>query len=112
MPAEPDRKNAPVFVLVNLIVKDASVYRQYEKGFFPKLKEFGGSFVTYDDAPEHLEGTSPRAGRIIIFTFPTEDHFRRWWADPEYQALSDHRRNGCEQVFITLVHGLPPRPTA
>lgn len=39
-----------VYIVVNLHVTDAGAYRQYEKGFFPLLKRYGGEFVTYDDA--------------------------------------------------------------
>jgi uncharacterized protein (DUF1330 family) len=79
---------------VNLHVTDAAVYRQYERGFFPLLKKYGGEFVTYDDAAFTLEGTSPRTGRMIISKFPSEAQARAWYADPEYHALSEHRRAG------------------
>ena len=99
----------PAFMLANLVVKDAFEYRQYEKGFFPILKRYGGEFVTYDDAPDTFEGAAPRQGRMIIFKFPDEDMARRWFADPDYQALSEHRRAGTQLEFMTLVRGLPPR---
>ncbi len=105
-----DRENVSVFIVANLIVKDRDEYHKYEKGFFPLLKKHGGSFVTYDDEHETLEGIAPRTGRMVIFSFPTEEHARQWWADPEYQTLSQHRRAGCEMQFVTLVRGLPSRP--
>lgn len=101
--------DVPVFIVVNLVVKNVEGYRTYEKGFFPLLKRHNGNFVTYDDNPSHLEGVSPRSGRMIIFSFPSETVAQQWWADPDYQKLSDHRRAGCEMQFVTLVHGLPPR---
>ncbi len=101
--------NIPVFMLVNLIVKDAAEYRQYEKGFFPILKRYGGEFVTYDDAPDTFEGVAPRSGRMIIFKFPSEGMARQWYADPQYEALSEHRRAGTQLEFLTMVRGLPPR---
>ena len=99
----------PVYLVVNLEVTDADTYRLYEKGFFPMLKKHGGRFITFDDKPDTLEGASPRDGRMIIFQFPSEEQARAWYADPEYQALSEHRRAGTELQFLTLVHGLPPR---
>jgi hypothetical protein len=30
-------------------------------------------------------------------------------AEPDYQALCEHRREGTDMQFLTLVHGLPPR---
>jgi uncharacterized protein (DUF1330 family) len=99
----------PVYMVVNLAVTDADEYRKYEKGFFGILKKYGGEFVTFDDKPITLEGDAPRAGRMIIFKFPSEQAATDWYADADYQALSQHRRAGTKLEFLTLVHGLPPR---
>lgn len=99
----------PVYIVANFTIHDAATYRMYEKGFFPLLKRYGGEFVTYDDSTETLEGKAPPPGRIVIFKFPSEAAAKSWWADPEYQALSEHRRGGTDGQFVTLVHGLPSR---
>jgi uncharacterized protein (DUF1330 family) len=99
----------PVYMVVNLSITDAEEYRKYEQGFFPILKRHGGEFITYDDNSVALEGESPRSGRMIIFTFPSEQAARDWWADEDYQTLSKHRRQGTEMEFLTMVHGRPPR---
>ena len=101
----------PVYAVVNLTVTDAATYRRYEKGFFPLLKTYGGEFITFDDAAFTLEGEAPRTGRMIIFKFPSEAQARAWYADPEYQALSGHRRAGTRLEFMTIVRGLAPRPS-
>ena len=101
--------DAPAYMLANLIVRDADEYRKYEKGFFPLLKRHGGEFVTFDDQTHTFEGSAAREGRVIIFKFPSEDHARRWYADPDYQALSAHRRAGTKLEFLTLVRGMAPR---
>lgn len=101
--------DVPVFLLANLVVQDATEYRKYEKGFFPLLKRYGGEFVTFDDAPHTFEGAAPRPGRVIVFKFPSEGQARSWYADPEYQALSEHRRAGTHLEFLTMVRGMAPR---
>jgi uncharacterized protein (DUF1330 family) len=101
--------DVPVFVLANFVVGDAEVYRKYEKGFFPILKRHGGEFFTYDDNSDTVEGSAPPEGRIVIFRFPSEEAARNWYADPEYQAISEHRRAGTSMRFLTFVHGLPAR---
>ena len=100
--------DVPVYMVVNLHVTNAEEYRVYEKGFFPLLKKYGGTFVTYDDQTYTFEGT-PREGRMIIFSIPSEEQARDWFADPDYQALSEYRRAGTDMQFLTMVHGLPPR---
>ncbi len=101
--------DVPVFMIVNLKITDKEEYRLYEKGFFGILKKHNGTFVTYDDNAVHLEGSDPREGRMIIFSFPSEKAGKDWFADAEYQALSEHRRAGTDMVSLTMVHGLPPR---
>jgi uncharacterized protein (DUF1330 family) len=100
---------APAYVIANFIVNDADEYRKYEKGFFPILKRHGGEFFTYDDSPLTFEGADPREGRVVMFMFPSEQAATEWYNDPDYQALSEHRRAGTDLKFITMVHGLPPR---
>ena len=52
--------DAPVFMLANLVVQDATEYRKYEKGFFPLLKRRGGELITYDDNPSTFQGSALR----------------------------------------------------
>ena len=99
----------PVYMIVNLTVTNADEYRSYEKGFFGFLKKYDGSFVTFDDNPITIEGVSPREGRMIIFSFPSEQAAKDWYADEEYQTLSEYRRAGTKLEFLTMVHGIPPR---
>lgn len=101
--------DTPVYILANLVIHDQDEYLKYEKGFFPLLKKHGGSFLTFDDNIKHLEGSEPRLGRIVIFQFPSEAAAETWYNDPDYQALSEHRRAGTELKSLTMVHGLPPR---
>ncbi|MDG2272709.1 MAG: DUF1330 domain-containing protein [Halioglobus sp.] len=101
--------DTPVYILANLVIHDQDEYLKYEKGFFPLLKKHGGSFLTFDDNIKHLEGSEPRLGRIVIFQFPSEAAAKTWYNDPDYQALSEHRRAGTELKSLTMVHGLPPR---
>ena len=72
-----------VYLIANLVVKDAATYRAYEKGFFPLLKRYDGEFVTYDDAPHTFEGVAPLPGRVLLFSFPSDDYARRCYCVAE-----------------------------
>ena len=98
-----------VYMIANLKIEDAETYRKYEKGFFHILKKHGGSFITFDDTIAHLEGSTPVEGRIVIFTFPSEEAARGWFDDADYQSLSEFRRAGAPLTSLTMVKGLPPR---
>lgn len=101
--------NVPVFLFTNLIINDEEQYREYERGFFPILKKFGGEFITYDDNPITLEGASTPSGRIILFKFPSEQAAKDWYTDPEQQSLSRFRRAGTTLEYLTIIHGTPSR---
>ena len=99
-----------VYMIANLQIHDEENYRNYEKGFFPILKKHGGEFLTFDDSFRHIEGPEPLAGgRVIIFSFPSEAAADAWYNDPEYQELSQFRREGAPLRPLSLVKGLPPR---
>ena len=102
-------KDIPVYMIVNLKIIDPDEYKLYEKGFFPFLKKHNGSFITFDDSPECLEGNKPmQFDRVIIFSFPCELDADNWWNDNGYQELSKHRRAATE-VTLQKVKGMLPR---
>ena len=101
--------NVPVYMIVNLKINDPDQYRIYEKGFFPFLKKHNGSFITFDDSPECLEGEMPmQFDRVIIFSFASEKDANNWWNDDGYQELSKHRRAATE-ITLQKVKGIAPR---
>ena len=101
--------NVPVYMIVNLKINDPDQYRIYEKGFFPFLKKHNGSFITFDDSPECLEGEKPmQFDRVIIFSFASEKDANYWWNDDGYQELSKHRRAATE-ITLQKVKGMAPR---
>ena len=76
---------------------------------FSFLKKHNGSFITFDDSPECLEGEKPKQfDRVIIFSFPTEEDADNWWNDAEYQQLSTHRRKATE-ITLQRVKGMPAK---
>ncbi|WP_109354634.1 DUF1330 domain-containing protein [Sphingorhabdus sp. EL138] len=102
-----DNDTAPVHVMANFTVHDAAKYRVYEKGFFPILKKHGGTFITFDDDSTTFEGSAPPKGRVVLFKFPSAAAATAWYNDPDYQALSEHRRAGTELKFLTMLHPIP-----
>jgi hypothetical protein len=73
---------------------DAAAYHQSEKDFFPLL--------------EKCEDDSPHLGQMILVQFPSEARFHMWYAHPDYQELSEHRRAARRLEFLTMVRGSSP----
>ena len=102
-------EDVKVYMVVNLEIEDKDTYSKYEKGFFPILKKHGGEFLTFDDSFRHLEGSEPlKGGRVIIFSFPSEEAADGWYNDPEYQEISKFRREATTTQLIR-VKGMLPR---
>ena len=97
--------NSPVYVVANFEIEDAETYRAYEKGFFRILRRHGGTFITYDDAVENFEGFEPLKGRVVIFTFPSEDAARGWYNDPAYQPIKQLRVGSSQNGSMILTKG-------
>ncbi|MEI6664357.1 MAG: DUF1330 domain-containing protein [Actinomycetes bacterium] len=87
---EPCTDGKAVRFIAHFTIDDPEAYRVYEKGFFPILKEHGGRFVAYDDAPHMLEGERAE-GRTVLIEFDSEDALTGWWESPEYRELVAHR---------------------
>jgi uncharacterized protein (DUF1330 family) len=100
------------YIIANLNVTDPIEYKRYADGFFPILYRHAGEFITYDDRSETLEGGTPLSGRVVMLKFPSDEHARRWYADPAYQKISQHRRAGTQLAFLVLVHGMDGAPQA
>lgn len=98
--------NITTYMIVNIQINDPDEYKIYEKGFFPYLKKHKGSFITFDDTPQCLEGETPKQfDRVVLFSFPSEQNADNWWADKGYQELSKHRRAATE-ITLQKVKGM------
>ena len=53
-----------VYMVVNLTINDRDEYRIYEKGFFPFLKKYNGTFITFDDVLQ--PSPSPRFSKTKL----------------------------------------------
>ena len=84
--------SSKVYVIANFEIKDTDNFLNYEKGFFGILKKHGGEFITFDDAPEKIEGECLK-GRVAMWTFNSKDEFDKWYNDEEYQNLSKEHRH-------------------
>jgi len=102
-----DAPQEPVYFIAHITVDDAAGYHKYEKGFFPVLKPYGGSFVTFDDNVTILEGERA-PGRTILIRFPNEAACLTWWHSPEYGELAKIRHASVTTHSVSLVHSLPP----
>jgi uncharacterized protein (DUF1330 family) len=90
----------PAYVIAQLQIEDADMYRRYTREVAPTVAPFGGRLIVASNTAEVLEGLQPFP-RTVIGEFPTIDAARAWYESPAYDAIRELRTastRGC--VFI------------
>ena len=81
----------PAYLVAQVKITDAEAFREYERGFFPTVKPFGGKMLIADNAPSTLEGQWPE-GRTVVIEFETTEQAQAWYDSDAYQEISEIRR--------------------
>lgn len=99
----------PAYFAAQVKITDADAFREYERGFFPTLKPFGGKMLIADAAPLSLEGAWPE-GRTVVIEFESAERAQEWYDSDAYQSISEIRRAHSEST-MAILHGfeLPKR---
>jgi uncharacterized protein (DUF1330 family) len=93
------------YMVAQIDVIDPEGYQAYLAGFLPIFERYGGELLaTSKSETEVVEGEWAYP-RTVIMKFPSLDHAHRWHADPDYQALAEHRRRSARANLI-LVEGI------
>jgi uncharacterized protein (DUF1330 family) len=90
-----------VYIVASIAVKDWDEYGKYQDGFLDIFANYNGELLAVSDEPRVMEGEWPFT-RAVIIRFPDEAEARRWYASPEYQALSEHRWRGSTGTVIAF----------
>ena len=92
------------YVIAQLDVHDRAEFEIYLAGFMPVFERHGGKLVGRSLEAEVMEGGWAMP-RTVVMRFPTPADARRWHADPDYQALAEHRHRA-SRASIVMVDGL------
>jgi uncharacterized protein (DUF1330 family) len=69
------------------------------------VAKHGGRYVVRTSCPwEVLEGSAPHKTNITMIEFPSMEHARAWYTDPEYAPMKELRQTGSRLDFL-LVEG-------
>ena len=93
------------YMIAQIQITDPEAYQAYLAGFMPIFHRYDGELLaTSGGQTEVLEGAWAYP-RTVIMKFPSQDHARRCYRDPDYQALAEHRHRSA-QANLVLVEGL------
>ena len=89
------------YAVILLDVHDQDRYVEYARQATEIEDRHGGRPLVVSDAREVVEGDWP-AQRTVILEFPSLEHARAWYNDPEYQELIPirHRATSSRILFV------------
>ena len=96
------------YAIGRLEVRDPSWRREYGPKPAALVKKHGGKYLVRGGAMERLEGDGELPSAMVVLEFPSMDHARAWYHDPEYAPLIKLRQSGATLDFI-LVEGIEER---
>ena len=91
------------YVIAEIDVRDADLYREYGALVPATLTPYGGRFIVRGGHCETLEG-GWQPPRMVVLEFPTSDQARNWYTSAEYSALIGMRQRASAGKLI-LVEG-------
>ena len=94
----------PAYVVLDVDVKDPSVFEQYKQLAPRSIAAYGGRYLARGGATETLEGGwTPK--RLVILEFPTVERAKAWTMSEEYRPAKLLRQT-CASVDMVVVAGV------
>ena len=93
------------YVINQLAIHDT----RYQKGYYARvgalLAKHAGKQIIGAPPVEKLEGDWELPERVSVLKFPTVEHAKAWWDDPEYAELKEARQ-ASTTGRVMLVEGI------
>lgn len=86
--------------IVNEIVHDMDVFKEYQAANAEPLKRFGGKFMIRGGTQEVREGTA--FPRTVMVEFDSYSDAVACYEDPQYQAAMQIRKRAAHATFIIV----------
>jgi uncharacterized protein (DUF1330 family) len=80
----------PAYFIAQYVVKNPTLYREYQQGAGPTIAAHGGKLIAFDVASETIEGEPPGA-QTVILEFESVEKAKAWYHSPEYQKVVGKR---------------------
>lgn len=94
----------PAYVLATMTIRDPETYRRYTERTPAIVARHGGRYLTRGDDVVTLEGEA-FTQRMALLEFPDAAAAQAFYADPEYQSVSEYRRAGASDSRMIMQEG-------
>jgi uncharacterized protein (DUF1330 family) len=89
------------YAVVLLDVTDHRQYAEYAKRATEIEARYGGRALVAGEAVEVVDGDWP-AQRTVVLEFPSIEHARAWYSDPDYRDLIPLRRDSTNSQVLLI----------
>lgn len=103
--SEAQAQSQPAYLVVEIRVTDPEGFAEYAEKATQTVLQYGGSFLTFGENIQTIEGPDPN-GTYVIIRFDSADDASRWLNSPEYNAVKGIRHRTAETRQY-LVEGPP-----
>lgn len=94
------------YVIVRVLeMRDTGWREEYAPKTSALVQKHGGKFIVRGGAKERLEGTGKLPVNIVVIEFPSVEHAKAWYNDPDYAPLVKLRQSGSDAELV-LVEGV------
>ncbi len=90
------------YIIGMLEVRDTSWRAEYGPKTEALIEKHGGKIKAGAGTPETLEGEGKLPNTFLILEFPSVEHAKAWYNDPEYEPMIKLRQTGAEGHFVVL----------
>ncbi len=87
------------YFIAQYVVKNPTLYAEYQAGAGPTLAAAGAELVAFDVAAEPVEGSAPGPQTVII-KFEDTAAAKAWYNSAEYQAVVGKRLEATEGYAV------------
>jgi uncharacterized protein (DUF1330 family) len=78
-------------MIAQIEITNPEEFQNYLVGFMPIFQKYGGELLaTSKNKTSVIEGEWS-CPNTVIMKFPSAEHARKWYDDPDYRSLAEHR---------------------
>lgn len=98
----------PVYVILDVTIKDKNKFAEYVEGHKPSMRRYGGRLLFRGNSLEIIEGNwSPKL--FVVHEWPSAEAFHAWHNSKEYGPWK-HLRKEAMDMNMVLARKMPDEP--
>lgn len=91
----------PIYVVIDVTVKDPEKLREYVAGHLPTIAQYGGKILGRAFDPAMVTGIwTPQL--LVIHEWPGREQFQSWYDSAEYRPWKELRSEACDMNMVLL----------